>query len=132
MSGNIETREILKMFLDYPDREDWPEEEELDAKGKKANPKDKKPPKKKKKVKQPDYPAWGLELVDVRKYVDKMKKLVNDRVNLKLEDEFVKEVEGAIKKMMKEINHRQMLEDEAREEMEAKLLKSKNKKAAKK
>lgn len=44
MAGNIESRNILGMFLDYPERE-WPEEEELDpkkAKDKKAKPKKKK------------------------------------------------------------------------------------------
>lgn len=46
MSGNIESREILNAFLEYPDRE-WPEEEEIDPK-KKADKKAK--PKKKKKV----------------------------------------------------------------------------------
>ena len=46
MSGNIESRHIMSMFQDYPDRE-WPEEEVLDPK-KKADKKAK--PKKKKKV----------------------------------------------------------------------------------
>lgn len=44
MSGNIESREILDMFLAYPERE-YPEEIEIDpkkAKDKKAKPKKKK------------------------------------------------------------------------------------------
>ena len=45
MSGNIESRHILSMFMDYPERE-WPEEEVVDPK-KKADKKAK--PKKKKK-----------------------------------------------------------------------------------
>ena len=46
MKGNIESRQYLGMFLDYPERE-WPEEEIVDPK-KKADKKAK--PKKKKKV----------------------------------------------------------------------------------
>ena len=63
MSGNIESRHIMSMFLDYPDRE-WPEEEVVDPK-KKAD-KNKAKPKKKKKVVQPTYPEWGEDLDNVR------------------------------------------------------------------
>lgn len=102
MSGNIESREILNAFLEYPDRE-WPEEEEIDPK-KKADKKAK--PKKKKKVVQPTYPPWGEDLDGVRHKVDKMRKLIADKVNLKLEDIFVQDVDAQIKKMTKEINWR--------------------------
>lgn len=103
MSGNIESRHILDAFLDYPERE-WPEEEVLDPK-KKADKKAK--PKKKKKQPQPNYPDWGEDLDNVRQTVDKMRKLIADKVNLKLTDEFVQNVDSQIKRMTKEINYRQ-------------------------
>lgn len=102
MSGNIESRHIMSMFLDYPERE-WPEEDELDPKKKDKKAK----PKKKKKVKQPDYPEWGEDLDNVRATVDKMRKLIADKVNLKLDEGFVQDVDTQIKKMTKEINYRQ-------------------------
>jgi len=89
MSGNIESRHILSMFMDYPERE-WPEEEVNDPK-KKADKKAK--PKKKKKQVQPNYPEWGEDLDNVRQTVDKMRKLIADKVNLKLDDSFVQEVD---------------------------------------
>jgi hypothetical protein len=102
MSGNIESRHILEMFMDYPERE-WPEEEIVDPK-KKADKKAK--PKKKKKQPQLNYPDWGEDLDNVRQTVDKMRKLIADKVNLKLTDEFVQSVDSQIKKMTKEINYR--------------------------
>lgn len=102
MSGNIESRDILNMFLDYPERE-WPEVEEIDPK-KKQDKKAK--PKKKKKVVQPTYPPWGEDLDNVRQTVDKMRKLIADKTNLKLDDAFVQDVDTQIKKMTKEINYR--------------------------
>lgn len=89
MSGNIESRHILSMFMEYPERE-WPEEEVVDPK-KKADKKAK--PKKKKKVVQPNYPEWGEDLDNVRSTVDKMRKLIGDKVNLKLDDSFVQDVD---------------------------------------
>lgn len=93
----------MSIFLDYPERE-WPPEEELDpkkAKDKKAKPK------KKKKIPQPNYPDWGEDLDNVRATVDKMRKLIADKVNLKLDDAFVADVDTQLKKMTKEINFRQ-------------------------
>lgn len=124
MSGNIESREILDMFLAYPERE-YPEEIEIDpkkAKDKKAKPK------KKKKQPQLQYPPWGEDLDNVRKTVDKMKKLIADKVNLKLEDSFVSDVEFQIKKMTKEINFRQQMMDIEAQELAEKLAKKKAKK----
>lgn len=89
MSGNIESRHILSMFLVYPERE-WPEEEAVDPK--KAKDKKAKPKKKKKQV-QPNYPDWGEDLENVRATVDKMRKLIADKTNLKLDDQFVQEVD---------------------------------------
>lgn len=125
MSGNIESRHIMSMFLDYPDRE-WPEEEVVDPK-KKAD-KNKAKPKKKKKVVQPTYPEWGEDLDNVRQTVDKMRKLIADKVNLKLDESFVQDVDVQIKKMTKEINYRQQLLDIEREEAELKALKKKQNK----
>lgn len=124
MSGNIESRDILNCFLDYPDRE-WPEEEDIDPK---KNKDKKAKPKKKKKVVQPNYPDWGEDLDGVRKKVDQMRKLIADKVNLKLDDIFVQDVDAHIKKMTKEINWRQKLLDIEREEAELKALKKKQKK----
>jgi ATP phosphoribosyltransferase len=60
MNGNIKAREILSMFLEYPERE-YPEPEELDPK-KKA--KKEEPKKKKRKKKEPPFPTpeWANEL----------------------------------------------------------------------
>ena len=65
MSGNIESRHILSMFMEYPERE-WPEEEVVDPK-KKADKKAK--PKKKKKVVQPN-----LTTVSYRMWTNKSKR----------------------------------------------------------
>jgi len=58
-----------------------------------------------------------------------MKKLVAKKVDLKLADSFVQEVDVYIKKMTKEINYRQMLLDvEAQEAAEKAAKKAKGKK----
>jgi hypothetical protein len=58
-----------------------------------------------------------------------MKKLVAKKVDLKLADSFVSEVDVYIKKMTKEINYRQMLLDiEAQEAAEKAAKKAKAKK----
>lgn len=58
-----------------------------------------------------------------------MKKLVAKKVDLKLADSFVQEVDVYIKKMTKEINYRQMLLDvEAQEAAEKAAKKAKAKK----
>lgn len=85
MSGNIKARETLQMLLDYPERE-YPEPEEIDPKKK-----DKKAPPKKKKKKADNFPTpeWALELDDVVKKVNEMRSLIQDKDNLKLDDEFI-------------------------------------------
>lgn len=123
MSGNIESRHLLSMCIDYPERE-WPLEEDVDPK-KKAD-KNKKP-KKKKKIPQPTYPDWGEDLDNVRATVDKMRKLIADKINLKLDDGFVEKVNEQLKRMTKEINYRQQLLDIEREEAELKAAKKKAK-----
>jgi len=92
MDGNIKARHILSMFVEYPERV-YPEEDLTD-------------PKKKKKEKPLDYPEWGEELTNVRSTLDTMKKLIAKKVDLKLADSFVSEVDVYIKKMTKEINYR--------------------------
>ena len=42
---------------------------------------------------QPNYPDWGEDLDNVRQTVDKMRKLIADKVNLKLDDSFVQDVD---------------------------------------
>jgi hypothetical protein len=88
MSGNIKARETLQMLLDYPERE-YPEPEEIDPKKK-----DKKAPPKKKKKKADNFPTpeWAEELDAVIKKVNEMQTLVQDRENLKLDDEFIGKV----------------------------------------
>lgn len=104
MRGNIDSRHILSMFVDhYPERE-WPEEEIVDPK--KKVDKNKKP-KKKKKIVQPNYEEWAEDLDNVRAKVDQMRKLVADKVNLKLDDAFVADVDVQLKRMTKDINFRQ-------------------------
>lgn len=126
MSGNIESRHILSMFVDhYPERE-WPEEDEADAK--KGKPDKNKKPKKKKKIVQPTYEEWAEDIDNVRAKVDKMRKLVADKVNLKLDDAFCAEVDVQLKRMTKDINYRQELINIEREEAELRALKKKAKK----
>ena len=62
MTDNIQAREILQMFLDYPIRE-YPEEEIIDPK-KKNKKKEEEKKKKKKKKKEPPFamPEWAGEL----------------------------------------------------------------------
>lgn len=61
MAGNIKTREILQMLLDYPERE-YPVVEVVDPKKKKAKKEEEK--KKKKKKKEPPFPMpeWATDL----------------------------------------------------------------------
>lgn len=87
MAGNIEARETLQMLQDYPERE-YPEPEDPNDKKK-----DKKaPPKKKKKGPPFPTPPWAEEITEVEKKVQLMRKLAGDRVNLKLDDEFITRV----------------------------------------
>lgn len=74
------------MLLEYPERE-YPEAE--DPNDKKS--KDKKAPPKKKKKKEPPFPtpAWAEQLSDVVAKVNDMKKLAEDKENLKLDQEFI-------------------------------------------
>jgi hypothetical protein len=92
MSGNIKARETLKDLQDYPIRE-YPEPEEVDPKnkGKKAPPP---PPPKKKKKKEPAFPTpeWALELDAVVAKVKQMETLEQDKVNLKLDEDFCAQV----------------------------------------
>lgn len=87
MAGNIEARETLQMLQDYPERE-YPEPEDPNDKKK-----DKKaPPKKKKKGPAFPTPPWAEEITEVEKKVQLMRKLAGDRVNLKLDDSFITNV----------------------------------------
>mmetsp|Transcript_42036 Transcript_42036/g.64407 ORF Transcript_42036/g.64407 Transcript_42036/m.64407 type:complete len:208 (-) Transcript_42036:41-664(-) len=125
MSGNIRARETLKMLHEYPERE-YPEPEDPnDKKGK-----DKKPPPKKKKKKEPPFPTpeWAEELDAVISKVREMEQLVNDKVNLKLDDEFIFKVNEQLQRFKKEIAYRKQMEEEARIEAELKALKKKGKK----
>ena len=75
------------MLQDYPERE-YPEKEDPNDKKK-----DKKaPPKKKKKLPPFPTPPWAEEISEVEKKVQLMRKLVADKVNLKLDDEFIQRV----------------------------------------
>lgn len=59
-----------------------------------------------------------------------MNELVADRVNLKLNDEFLAKVKEELDRFKKEISHRKMLDEEARLEAELKAAK-RNKKPKK-
>ena len=84
MAGNIEARETLQMLADYPERE-YPEPEDPADKKK-----DKKaPPKKKKKGPAFPTPPWAEELSEVEKKVKSMRKLADDKDNLRLENDFI-------------------------------------------
>ena len=124
MSGNIKARETLQMLLDYPERE-YPEPEEIDQKKK-----DKKAPPKKKKKKADNFPTpeWAEELDAVIKKVNEMQTLVQDRENLKLDDEFIGRVTEQLQRFKKEIKFRKDAEEEARLEAELKAAKKAKKK----
>ena len=124
MSGNIKARETLQMLLDYPERE-YPEPEEIDPKKK-----DKKAPPKKKKKKADNFPTpeWAEQLDAVIKKVNEMQTLVQDRENLKLDDEFIGRVTEQLQRFKKEIKFRKDAEEEARVEAELKAAKKAKKK----
>lgn len=90
------------MLLEYPIRI-YPEPEEIDPKKK-----DKKaPPKKKKKVKDNfTTPTWAEELKAVIEKVSEMRNLAQDKINLKLSDEFITKVDDELSRFKKEINYR--------------------------
>ena len=100
MQGNIKARETLQMLIDYPQRE-YPENEELDPKNKK-----KVPAKKKKKKDTFPTPEWAEDLTAVTDKVKLMNELVADRVNLKLNDEFLGKVKEEMDRFKKEISFR--------------------------
>ena len=122
MSGNIKARDTLQMLQAYPERE-YPEPEDpKEKKDKKA------PPKKKKKLPPFPTPQWAEELPAVIQKVKEMEQLTSDRVNLHLDDAFVKSVNMQLQRFKKEIAYRKQLEEEARLEAELKALKKKAKK----
>ena len=106
------------MLLEYPIRI-YPEVEELDPKKK-----DKKaPPKKKKKVKDNfATPSWAEELKAVIDKVGEMRSLAQDKVNLKLSNDFIGKVDEELSRFKKEINYRKQVEAEAAEAEAARLL----------
>lgn len=124
MSGNIQARETLKMLVDYPIRE-YPEIE--DANEKKG--KEKKAPSKKKKKKEPPFatPEWAILLETVIEKVKLMEKLSFDKENLKLDDEFLAEVQVQLARFKQEITFRRWQEEQAAKEAELKALKKKKK-----
>lgn len=93
MSGNILARETLQMLLDYPERI-YPEIEVVDpkAKGKKKVEKEKKVKKKRKKEPAFNTPEWAIEIEAVINKIKSMEQLAADRVNLQLDDGFIKNV----------------------------------------
>lgn len=128
MSGNIKARDILQMFIDYPERE-YPEVEIVDPKKKKAAKKEE--PKKKKKKKEPPFPIpdWATELDQLIAKIKEMEALIADAENLSLDQEFIQRVQGQLARFKKEVQFRRAQEEEARIEAE---LKTKAKKAKKK
>tara|TARA_B110000285_G_C15083474_1_gene594842 strand:+ start:1362 stop:1703 length:342 start_codon:yes stop_codon:yes gene_type:complete len=112
------------MLLDYPERE-YPEVEEIDPKKK-----DKKAPVKKKKKSKDVFPTpdWAEELVAVISKVDEMRKLAQDKTNLKLTDDFILKVDEQLTRFKKEIGYRKQCEEEERLDAELKALKKKAKK----
>lgn len=110
------------MLLDYPERV-YPEPE--DPNDKKKN---KAPPKKKKKKDTFPTPDWAVELDAVVAKVKSMEQLAADKVNLKLDDDFCKQVHEQLQRFKKEIAFRKVQLEEARIEAELKALKKKGKK----
>ena len=111
------------MLQDYPERE-YPEPEDPNDKKK-----DKKaPPKKKKKGPAFPTPPWAEELTEVEKKVTLMRKLANDKENLKLDQDFIEKVNVELTRFKREIEFRKQAEEEARLEAEAKLAKKNKKK----
>ena len=126
---NIDAKDILQKFLEYPIRE-YPVVEEVDPKKKKkAEP----PPKKKKKKKEPPFlvPEWAKELNVLIEKVADMKKYVAKAEELGLNEEFVKTTKEQLKRFAKEIPFRKEEEETLRKLEEEKLAK-KNKKKGKK
>lgn len=114
MSDNIKAREILKMLLDYPERE-YPEEEIIDPKKKKAAPKKKEEEKKKKKKKKKEppfpMPEWATELEAVQAKVQKMGELVANAEDIYLDSEAVAQINAQLARFKKEVKFRQFVLD---------------------
>jgi len=90
MSDNIQAREILQMFLDYPVRE-YPVEEVVDPKKKKAVKKEEEKKKKKRKKKEPPFPIpeWATELESVQNKVARMNELLTNAADIYLDEDFL-------------------------------------------
>lgn len=114
MSDNIKAREILKMLLDYPERE-YPEEEIIDPKKKKPAPKKKEEEKKKKKKKKKEppfpMPEWATELEAVQAKVQKMGELVANAEDIYLDSEAVAQINSQLARFKKEVKFRQFVLD---------------------
>lgn len=85
---------------------------------------------KKKKKKEPPFPTpeWAEDLDAVIKKVKEMEQLSQDRINLKLDDDFIVKVNEQLQRFKKEVAYRKQIEEEARIEAELKALKKKAKK----
>lgn len=127
MSGNIKARDTLVMLQDYPDRV-YPEPE--DDAAKKGNKKDKAPKKKKKKEPPFPTPEWAVEIEAVTDKVKEMEQLAADKENLKLDPEFITNVNAQMQRFKKEIVYRKQKLEEERIEAELKAAKKKSKKKA--
>lgn len=130
MNGNLDARDTYALLHAYPDRV-YPEPEPLDKNGKPLKKDKNEKPKKKKKEPPFPTPDWAIELDKVVAKVKTLQILVQDAKNLKLDKEFLAEVDVVLKRLHMEINFRRKAEEEARLEAEAKAL-AKKKAAAKK
>jgi hypothetical protein len=110
MSDNIKAREILRMLMDYPERE-YPEVEEVDPKKKKSSKKEEEKKKKKRKKKEPPFPTpeWALELEAVQSKVQKIQELATNAEDIFLEQEHVDKINDQLARFKKEIKFRQYL-----------------------
>ena len=124
---NIDAKDILQKFLEYPIRE-YPVVEEVDPKKKKVEQ-----TKKKKKKKEPPFivPEWAKDLNVLIEKVNDMKKYVAQAEELGLNEEFVKNSKDQLARFAKEIPFRKEEEETLRKLEEEKLAK-KNKKNGKK
>lgn len=113
MSENIQAREILQMFLDYPVRE-YPVEEVVDPKKKKAVKKEEeKKKKKKRKKKEPPFPIpdWATELDSVTNKVTRMNELLQQAGDIYLDEDFIEKTNEQLARFKKEVKFRQFILD---------------------
>ena len=125
MSKNIDARNILKNFSEYPRREFYPPPYYLDLKTKKymdgmtrkpIDPNLLQPPPQKRGKKAAKWvlPEWATETVNLGKQIKLIEEYLANGKDLELDEEFLKKIQEEFLYIKKEFKYRKQVDDETR------------------